>query len=75
MRNKQAVVRVVIFSFNMSDYQHAVLFEANSLSDGEMKKIRNYFKIRRQSGGGECGEVEKVRDNTYKISFLEAAGR
>ncbi|MCI4377156.1 hypothetical protein PGIGA_G00200530, partial [Pangasianodon gigas] len=63
--------KVIIFSFSMSDYQYAVLFEANNLSDGEMKKIRNYFKIRRQSGGGECGEVEKVGCNTYKISFSD----
>ncbi|KAI5624654.1 poly [ADP-ribose] polymerase 14-like [Silurus asotus] len=55
----------------MSGYQHPVFFEANNLSDGDIKKIRNYFTIRRQSGGGECGEVEKVGDNTYKISFSE----
>ncbi|GAA6082488.1 uncharacterized protein LOC113663021 isoform X1, partial [Tachysurus ichikawai] len=55
----------------MAEYQYAVLFETNDLSDGEMKKIRNYFKIKRQSGGGDCGEVKKVGDNTYKINFLE----
>ncbi|XP_027034050.2 protein mono-ADP-ribosyltransferase PARP14-like isoform X1 [Tachysurus fulvidraco] len=55
----------------MAEYQYAVIFEANNLSDVEMKKIRNYFKIKRQSGGGDCGEVKKVGDNTYKINFLE----
>ncbi|KAG7330444.1 hypothetical protein KOW79_006666 [Hemibagrus wyckioides] len=55
----------------MADYQFAVLFEANDLSDGEMRKIRNYFKIKRLSDGGECGEVVKVGNNTYKINFLE----
>ncbi|TSN12215.1 Poly [ADP-ribose] polymerase 14 [Bagarius yarrelli] len=59
----------------MSDFQYAVLFEANGLSDEDIKKIRNYFKIKRQSGGGECGEVEKVKDNTYKINFLEEAAQ
>ncbi|KAF5902804.1 poly [ADP-ribose] polymerase 14-like, partial [Clarias magur] len=57
----------------MSDYEYAVLFEAKNLSHGDVKKIRNYFQIRRHSGGGECGEVEKVADNTYKISFLDKA--
>ncbi|XP_076829248.1 uncharacterized protein LOC143475314 isoform X2 [Brachyhypopomus gauderio] len=55
----------------MSNYKHVVFFEANNLTDGEMKKIRKYFQITRQSGGGECGEVEKLGENAYKIAFLE----
>lgn len=58
----------------MSDYQYAVLFEASNLSDEEIKKIGDYFKIKPQSGEGECGEVEKVGHNTCKISFLRKAG-
>ncbi|XP_052417064.1 protein mono-ADP-ribosyltransferase PARP14-like [Carassius gibelio] len=53
----------------MENYQHAVFFEAKSLSDEELRQIQLYFKIRRRSGGGDC-EIYKVGNSTYKISFM-----
>ncbi|KAK7909910.1 hypothetical protein WMY93_014594 [Mugilogobius chulae] len=35
----------------------------------ERKKIRRYFTIRRDSGGGDCGELQKVGEKLYKICF------
>ncbi|KAL2079244.1 hypothetical protein ACEWY4_024988 [Coilia grayii] len=52
-------------------YKHKVFFQARELTDPEKEKVRNYFKIKRRSGGGECGRVEKVSEGTYKILFLE----
>ncbi|XP_062372598.1 protein mono-ADP-ribosyltransferase PARP14-like [Sardina pilchardus] len=51
--------------------RHAVFFQTRVLTNSEKEKIQKYFKIRRRSGGGECGPVEDNTDNTYKISFLE----
>ncbi|CAK6982406.1 LOW QUALITY PROTEIN: uncharacterized protein LOC122974479, partial [Scomber scombrus] len=53
----------------MDEYQHPLFFEAKELTDGE--RVRRYFQKRRCSGGGDCGLIEKVGDNTYKISFKE----
>ncbi|XDV19030.1 hypothetical protein PO909_024606 [Leuciscus waleckii] len=53
----------------MENYQHTVFFEANNLSDVEVKQIHTYFSIKRRSGGEQC-EISKVGDNTYKISFM-----
>ncbi|XP_056090726.1 protein mono-ADP-ribosyltransferase PARP14-like [Rhinichthys klamathensis goyatoka] len=53
----------------MENYQHDVFFEANNLSDVEVRQIHTYFRIKRRSGGGQC-EISKVGDNTYKISFM-----
>lgn len=58
----------------MENYQHAVFFEANNLSDGEVKQIHKYFSIKRRSGGEQC-EISKVGDNTYKISFMNKEGK
>ncbi|KAL2079253.1 hypothetical protein ACEWY4_024997 [Coilia grayii] len=55
----------------MSLCKHEVVFQARELTDSEKEKIQIYFKIKRRSGGGECGPVEKVSEGTYKISFLE----
>ncbi|XP_073693514.1 protein mono-ADP-ribosyltransferase PARP14-like [Garra rufa] len=52
----------------MENYQHTVFFEAESLSDEELKQIQKYFRIRKRSGGGDC-EIDKVGNNTYKIGF------
>uniref|UniRef100_A0A8C2AS70 Poly [ADP-ribose] polymerase n=1 Tax=Cyprinus carpio TaxID=7962 RepID=A0A8C2AS70_CYPCA len=54
----------------MENYKYAVFFEAENLSDAELRQMQKYFKIRRRSGGGEC-EINKVGDTTYKISFME----
>lgn len=59
----------------MALYKHVVFFQARELTDSEKKKIEKYFKIKRRSGGGECGPVEKTTDNTYMISFLEQEGQ
>uniref|UniRef100_A0A3B1JZK3 Poly [ADP-ribose] polymerase n=1 Tax=Astyanax mexicanus TaxID=7994 RepID=A0A3B1JZK3_ASTMX len=55
----------------MSDYQYAVYFEASNLSEEDLRKIKQYFQIRRRSGGGECGEVKKISENFYRIAFRE----
>ncbi|XP_072543497.1 protein mono-ADP-ribosyltransferase PARP14-like [Salminus brasiliensis] len=57
----------------MSNYQYVVFFEASNLSEEDIRKIRQYFQIRRRSGGGECGEVEKLRENIYKLAFKDKA--
>ncbi|XP_028822095.1 protein mono-ADP-ribosyltransferase PARP14-like [Denticeps clupeoides] len=51
--------------------EHSVFFKAEDLSDKDKERIKNYFKIKRKSGGGECSDVEKVAENCYKISFLQ----
>ncbi|XP_077083641.1 protein mono-ADP-ribosyltransferase PARP14-like [Siphateles boraxobius] len=48
---------------------YSVFFEANNLSNVEIKQIHKYFSIRRRSGGGQC-EISKVGENTYMISFM-----
>ncbi|KAG8006072.1 Poly [ADP-ribose] polymerase 14 [Nibea albiflora] len=55
----------------MDDYQHHLFFEARDLTDTEKNKIRRHFFKKRESGGGECGMIEKIGDSTYKISFKE----
>ncbi|XP_076580590.1 protein mono-ADP-ribosyltransferase PARP14-like [Chaetodon auriga] len=52
-------------------YQYHVFFERPSLDGEQRKRIENYFHIRRKSGGGECGSVTNVKDNTYRISFKD----
>lgn len=58
----------------METYQHAVFFEANNLSNIELRQIQNYFQIKRKSGGGDC-EILKVGANTYKINFRDKNGK
>eukprot|EP00064_Thunnus_orientalis_P011424 superscaffoldBa00001651_g11455 len=55
----------------MDEYKHSLFFEAKELTDREKEKIRRYFQKRRDSGGGECGMIEKAGDHTYKICFKE----
>lgn len=59
----------------MDEYQHELFFEAKDLTDREKEKIRRHFQKRRDSGGGDCGMIEKDRGNTYKICFKEKEGK
>lgn len=58
----------------MEKYEHGVFFEAENLSDTELKHIHKYFQIKRRSGGGDC-EILKVDANNYKICFREKEGK
>ncbi|KAI9522159.1 hypothetical protein NQZ68_038795 [Dissostichus eleginoides] len=61
----------------MDDFdQYPVFFECQSLLQDQVKKIENYFRVRRRSGGGDCGSLRKVSgslrkvtDQIYSISF------
>ncbi len=59
----------------MDEYQHSLYFDAKDLTPQELEKIRRYFQKRRESGGGECGRIEKTGDNNYKVSFKEREGK
>ncbi|CAL9694958.1 unnamed protein product [Knipowitschia caucasica] len=54
------------------EQKHPLYFVVETEEELEVKaksKIKRYFTIRRDSGGGDCGEVEKVGGRLYKISF------
>ncbi|XP_075948692.1 uncharacterized protein LOC142950901 [Anarhichas minor] len=55
----------------MDEYQHPLFFEAKYLTDREKEKVRRHFQKKRDSGGGDCGMIEKAEGNTYKICFKE----
>ncbi|KAJ4949533.1 hypothetical protein JOQ06_021044 [Pogonophryne albipinna] len=55
----------------MEEFKHPLFFEAKDLTDKEKDKVRRHFQKRRDSGGGECGMIEKAGGNTYKICFKE----
>lgn len=57
------------------DYKYPLFFEAKDLEDKEKAKIRRHFQKRRDSGGGECGEIEKVGDKHYKVCFKDQEGK
>lgn len=49
--------------------EYPLFFEARDLPAKEKEKVRRYFQKRRDSGGGDCGPIERTADNAYKISF------
>ncbi|XP_024144303.2 protein mono-ADP-ribosyltransferase PARP14 [Oryzias melastigma] len=53
----------------MDEFPHPLFFEARDLSKREKGKIHLYFQKKRDSGGGDCDEIEKVGENTYRICF------
>ncbi|XP_019898754.3 protein mono-ADP-ribosyltransferase PARP14-like isoform X2 [Esox lucius] len=55
----------------MDVYKYPVFFECQTLDLFDKERIRKYFKIRRKSGGGDCGQVETVGDCVYKIAFKD----
>lgn len=59
----------------MDEFQNPLFFEAKDLTQREKEKIRRHFQKRRDSGGGDCGMIEKAGDKTYKICFKEKEGK
>lgn len=55
-------------------YTHAVFFQCDGMGVDMLRKIKNYFQIKRKSGGGECGRVTKVDDKFYSIAFKDKDG-
>uniref|UniRef100_A0A669C4Q5 Poly [ADP-ribose] polymerase n=1 Tax=Oreochromis niloticus TaxID=8128 RepID=A0A669C4Q5_ORENI len=55
----------------MDEYPYPLFFEATDFTDREKEKVRRYFQKRRDSGGGDCGNVEKLGGSIYKICFKE----
>ncbi|XP_072232867.1 uncharacterized protein [Leuresthes tenuis] len=49
-------------------YQHPVFFVCHKPLE-QLKKVEKYFRVRRRSGGGDCGPLETVADNVYCITF------
>ncbi|XP_070293898.1 protein mono-ADP-ribosyltransferase PARP14-like [Salvelinus sp. IW2-2015] len=54
----------------MDVYKYPVFFECQTLDPPQKEKIKKYFEIRRKSGGGDCGPVESVGDQVYKVAFI-----
>ncbi|XP_008296127.1 uncharacterized protein LOC103369241 [Stegastes partitus] len=50
-------------------YRFPVYFESPGLVREQEKKIEQYFRVRRKSGGGECGPLSRVAQNVYSIAF------
>ncbi|KAM9827415.1 uncharacterized protein ACB057_017807 [Neosynchiropus ocellatus] len=56
------------------EFKHHIYFESRCLRDVEKKRIINYFHVRRKSGGGECGDLQTVEENIYRLSFKYREG-
>ncbi|XP_036406642.1 LOW QUALITY PROTEIN: protein mono-ADP-ribosyltransferase PARP14-like [Megalops cyprinoides] len=55
----------------MGTEEYPVFFDVVNLEEKQKERIEKYFQIRRKSGGGESGQMEKVGPNTYKIAFKQ----
>ncbi|XP_029530094.1 protein mono-ADP-ribosyltransferase PARP14-like [Oncorhynchus nerka] len=55
----------------MEGYKYPVFFEVPSLDPAQKEKLEKYFQVRRKSGGGDCGPIDNVGDNVYKIAFID----
>ncbi|XP_029610118.1 uncharacterized protein LOC115194514 isoform X2 [Salmo trutta] len=55
----------------MEVYKYPVFFEVHRLDPAQKEKIEKYFQVRRKSGGEDCGPIDKVGDNVYKIAFID----
>ncbi|TNN25281.1 hypothetical protein EYF80_064591 [Liparis tanakae] len=53
-------------------YQHPVFFECGDggpLGKEQAKRIETYFRVKRKSGGGDCGALERVIHRTHRVLF------
>nr|XP_015802083.2 uncharacterized protein LOC107377161 [Nothobranchius furzeri] len=52
------------------NYQHPVFFQCPSFIPEQKKRIiERYFRVRRRSGGGDCGPLTTAAVNVYRIAF------
>ncbi|XP_062416559.1 protein mono-ADP-ribosyltransferase PARP14-like isoform X2 [Pungitius pungitius] len=52
-------------------YQHPVFFECRDPLGERARTIRRYFSVRRKSGGGDCGPLERLNESTYSVKFTD----
>ncbi|KAM3590283.1 uncharacterized protein V6R79_006976 [Siganus canaliculatus] len=52
-------------------YQYPVHFECRGMRREQIRKIENYFRIRRKSGGGECGPLRREGEHLYSVAFKD----
>lgn len=72
------IAAYVWFSYSgmMADlYQHPVFFECESLKKEHLTRLQNYFRNRRKSGGGDCGQLTRVDANVYSVVFQNKKGK
>jgi len=58
-------------------YRHPVFFECGDggpIGKEQAKGIETYFRVKRKSGGGDCGALEMVIDRTYSVAFKYQQG-
>ncbi|XP_034532872.1 protein mono-ADP-ribosyltransferase PARP14-like [Notolabrus celidotus] len=46
-----------------------VYLECDHLLEEHKPKIETYFRVKRKSGGGECGPLTRATENVYSITF------
>lgn len=56
------------------NHRYPVFFECPGLLEGQMKKMEKYFRIRRKSGGGECGPLRREGEKTFSVAFKHQRG-
>ncbi|XP_040036851.2 protein mono-ADP-ribosyltransferase PARP14 [Gasterosteus aculeatus] len=52
-------------------YQHPVFFECHGPLGERAGTIQRYFNVRRKSGGGDCGPLERRNERTYSVAFKD----
>ncbi|KAM8899687.1 uncharacterized protein AB9W97_010009 isoform 2-T2 [Spinachia spinachia] len=52
-------------------HQHPVFFECRGPLGERGRAIQRYFSVRRKSGGGECGPLERLGERTYRVAFTD----
>ncbi|XP_041841549.1 uncharacterized protein LOC121639989 isoform X3 [Melanotaenia boesemani] len=50
-------------------YQYPVFFGCQKDLREQTKKVEKHFRVRRRSGGGDCGPLTTVAENVYSITF------
>lgn len=56
-------------------YRYPVYFDSHSLLETQIRRVENYFRVRRRSGGGDCGRLRRAADRVYSVAFKYQKGR